>query len=153
MWGKGLNEMSDEIKSYLQGWSVEQIMKDDAVNKMSDPLGLFAGPPNWKVADLLAADPARDPHLMAALTRMGYDIAGYERGDVAARAMFGCYPGTMPSTGMVRTDRPRDPAKDMLVVFWTMNEISWCGMPSTASTRRWRSEDSRLPWTRRLSAW
>ena len=54
---------------------------------------------------------------------MGYDILGYEHGEVAARAMFGCYPGTLPSTGMVRTDRPMDPAKDVLVVFWGMNEI------------------------------
>ena len=42
---------------------------------------------------------------------------------MTARAMFGCFPGAMPSTGMVRTDRPMDPAKDVLVVFWGRNEI------------------------------
>ena len=61
--------------------------------------------------------------MMASLARMGSDVDGVNRGDIAARAMFGCYPGTMPTTGMVRTDRPMDPAKDVLVVFWAMNEI------------------------------
>ena len=107
----------------MQECSIDQIMRDDTVSTLMDPLGQYQGLQNRKVADLLAASPDRDPHLMAALKRMGYDILGYERGDVTARAMFGCYPGTMPSTGMVRTDRPMDPAKDVLVVFWGMNEI------------------------------
>ena len=41
-----------------------------------DPLGQYQGLQNRKVADLLAASPQRDPHLLAALKRMGYDFLG-----------------------------------------------------------------------------
>ena len=37
--------------------------------------------------------------------------------------MFGCCPGTVPSDAMLRDDRPMDPSKDLLAVFWGMNEI------------------------------
>ena len=37
--------------------------------------------------------------------------------------MFGCCPGVIPSSDMLRDDRPMDPAKDLLLVFWGMNEI------------------------------
>ena len=53
LWGKGLNDMCDEIKSYLSEWYVDQIMRDDVVNASVDPLGLYPGPPNQKVADPL----------------------------------------------------------------------------------------------------
>ena len=59
MRGKGLSDMCEDIKSYLQEWSVEQIMKGDTVNMTVDPLGLFKGPQNYKVADLLALDNSR----------------------------------------------------------------------------------------------
>ena len=49
-------------------------MREDVVNMSVDPLGLFPGPPNWKVADHVKED--MHPTMTEALRRMGYDVAG-----------------------------------------------------------------------------
>ena len=51
------------------------------------------------------------------LARMGYDLARIERKDPIATGMVGCCPGTAPSGGMLRRDRPVDPRQDLLVIF------------------------------------
>ena len=144
LWGKGLSDMCDELKLYLSQWSVEEIMQQDTLNASIDPLGLFPGAPNWEVADYVKTDPIH-PTMAEALRRMGYDVAGVRRGDLAATRRSGCYLGTLLSSGMIKTDRPMDPAKDLLIVFWGSTRP---GYGTSGSTAMWRchSGGSRRAW-------
>ena len=81
-----------------------------------------------------AAVKQMDVRVLDSLQGMGYDIRGVSRGDPGAVAMFGCCPRSMTSSGMLKSDRPMDPAKDLLVVFWGMNEILKYDMRTGTST-------------------
>ena len=39
MWGKGLVEFNEAIRSYLTKWSVEEVIHDDTVSQAVDPMG------------------------------------------------------------------------------------------------------------------
>ena len=112
---------------------MDGIILADAVTEDVDPMGQFrVQKQGWKVADYIggsmtaAATKQMDVRVVDSLQRMGYNIRGVLANDPAAVGMFGCCAGVTCSEAMLRGDRPMDPSKDLLVMFWGMNEI----MPS-----------------------
>ena len=97
-------------------------MKADTVNSTVDPMGTFPGVPTWKVIDYVGGSLAElafkmmDVRVVDSLKRMGCDYMGVHRGDPAAAGMFGCCPGAMPSSGMLKRDRPMDPNPSSLLL-------------------------------------
>ena len=54
MWGKGLSEFNENIRSYLSKWSVDGILAEDTVSEAVDPMGNFpVAKQFWKVADYI----------------------------------------------------------------------------------------------------
>ena len=78
MWGKGLAEFNEAIRSYLTNWSVEGVIHDDTVAESFDPMGNFPlAKQLWKVADYIGGSMAEaavkqmDVWVLDPLKRMG----------------------------------------------------------------------------------
>ena len=84
------------------------------MSEIVDPMGQFpVAKQFWKVADYIGGSMAEaktkqmDMRVVDSLQRMGYDIRGVNKGSPAAVNMFGCCPGAIPSSGMLKR-RPSD---------------------------------------------